>query len=79
MTCSTLRPLANGNFLADLVPLHDVATYRSYVNIAQTVGRSSGGAIGGYISQLWGWRGYAFALRYKNLPLIRHQELINCF
>ncbi|KLJ11599.1 hypothetical protein EMPG_13222 [Blastomyces silverae] len=43
--------------ITDLVPLHDVATYRSYVNIAQTVGRSSGGAIGGYISQLWGWRG----------------------
>ncbi|OAX81258.1 hypothetical protein ACJ72_04397, partial [Emergomyces africanus] len=42
--------------ITDLVPMRDVATYRSYVNIAQTVGRSSGGAIGGYIAQLWGWR-----------------------
>lgn len=59
--------LANRDFLADLVPLRDVAAYRSYVNIAQTVGRSSGGAIGGYISQLWGWRGYAsikFVVRF---------------
>ncbi|OJD11895.1 hypothetical protein AJ78_07425 [Emergomyces pasteurianus Ep9510] len=43
--------------ITDLVPMRDVAAYRSYVNIAQTVGRSSGGAIGGYIAQLWGWRG----------------------
>lgn len=40
----------------DLVPLRDVATYRSYVNIAQTAGRSSGGVIGGFLTQTIGWR-----------------------
>ncbi|KAL6360760.1 hypothetical protein LRP88_06468 [Fusarium phalaenopsidis] len=34
----------------------DVATYRSYVNIAQTAGRSSGGVIGGFLTQTVGWR-----------------------
>ncbi|KAF9885035.1 hypothetical protein FE257_000766 [Aspergillus nanangensis] len=49
----TVLPLTNR---ADLVPLRDVAAYRSYINIAQTVGRSSGGAIGGYLTQAIGWR-----------------------
>ncbi|RSL69643.1 hypothetical protein CEP54_002092 [Fusarium duplospermum] len=34
----------------------DVATYRSYVNVVQTVGRSSGGAVGGFLAQAVGWR-----------------------
>lgn len=42
--------------LTDLVPLHEVAAYRSYVNIVQTVGRSCGGAIGGLLTQTMGWR-----------------------
>ncbi|KAM0433909.1 hypothetical protein ACHAPT_003852 [Fusarium lateritium] len=42
--------------ITDLVPLRDVATYRSYVNIAQTAGRSSGGVIGGFLTQTIGWR-----------------------
>ncbi|KIW00575.1 hypothetical protein, variant [Verruconis gallopava] len=42
--------------LTDLVPLNEVALYRSYVNIAQTVGRSCGGAVGGYIVETLGWR-----------------------
>lgn len=42
--------------LTDLVPLHKVAIYRSYVNIVQTAGRSCGGVIGGYIAQTIGWR-----------------------
>lgn len=42
--------------MLDLVPLRDVATYRSYVNIAQTAGRSSGGVIGGFLTQTIGWR-----------------------
>lgn len=42
--------------LTDLVPLHEVAVYRSYVNIVQTVGRSCGGAVGGYLAQTIGWR-----------------------
>jgi MFS family permease len=45
--------------LTDLVPLHEVALYRSYVNIIQTVGRSCGGAIGGLVAEAFGWRMYA--------------------
>ncbi|KAL8820050.1 MAG: hypothetical protein Q9223_001656 [Gallowayella weberi] len=36
--------------IADKVPLRDVATWRSYVNIASTVGRSAGGPIGGFLA-----------------------------
>ncbi|TQS33308.1 hypothetical protein Golomagni_06353 [Golovinomyces magnicellulatus] len=42
--------------LTDLVPLHKVAVYRSYVNLVQTVGRSCGAVIGGYIAHGIGWR-----------------------
>lgn len=42
--------------LTDLVPLKEVAVYRSYVNIFTTVGRSCGGLIGGYLAQAVGWR-----------------------
>lgn len=48
--------------LTDLVPMHEVATYRSYVNIAQTLGRSCGGAIGGVLAQSVGWRWYVSQL-----------------
>ena len=41
---------------SDIVPLRDVAAYRSYVNVVQTVGRSCGGSIGGYLAQVIGWR-----------------------
>lgn len=44
--------------LTDLVPLHKVAVYRSYVNLVQTTGRSCGGMIGGYMAQTFGWRWY---------------------
>ncbi|CAG8961229.1 hypothetical protein HYFRA_00013285 [Hymenoscyphus fraxineus] len=42
--------------ISDLVPLQDVASYRSYVNVVSTTGRSLGGPIGGYIAQRFGWR-----------------------
>lgn len=42
--------------LTDLVPLQEVAVYRSYVNIFSTVGRSCGGLLGGYLTQAVGWR-----------------------
>ncbi|KAL8807167.1 MAG: hypothetical protein Q9182_000849 [Xanthomendoza sp. 2 TL-2023] len=41
---------------AHKVPLRDVATWRSYVNIASTVGRSAGGPIGGFLADKIGWR-----------------------
>jgi predicted MFS family arabinose efflux permease len=40
----------------DLVPLRDVATWRSYVNVVSTVGRSIGGPLGGFLSDTIGWR-----------------------
>lgn len=46
--------------IADMVPIREVATYRSYVNIVQTVGRSCGGPIGGWLAQSIGWRWFVF-------------------
>ncbi|KAL8787430.1 MAG: hypothetical protein Q9213_002207 [Squamulea squamosa] len=42
--------------IADKVPLRDVATWRSFVNVASTVGRSAGGPIGGFLADIIGWR-----------------------
>ncbi|KAH7378396.1 major facilitator superfamily domain-containing protein [Phaeosphaeria sp. MPI-PUGE-AT-0046c] len=42
--------------ITDLVPLRDVATWRSYVNIASTTGRSIGGPLGGWAADTIGWR-----------------------
>ncbi|MCJ1226965.1 hypothetical protein MMC12_003620, partial [Toensbergia leucococca] len=42
--------------IADKVPLRDVATWRGYVNVAATVGRSAGGPFGGYLADTIGWR-----------------------
>jgi MFS family permease len=48
--------------MSDLVPLRDIASYRSYVNIVSTVGRSCGGPIGGIVTQTIGWR-WAFLIQ----------------
>jgi predicted MFS family arabinose efflux permease len=42
----------------DMVPLRDIAAWRSYVNIVATTGRSLGGPIGGYLADTVGWRWY---------------------
>jgi MFS family permease len=42
--------------ILDLVPLREVARLRSFVNIAATLGRSSGGPIGGALTDAIGWR-----------------------
>lgn len=42
--------------ITDLVPVHDVARLRSYVNVLQASGRSIGGVIGGALTQTLGWR-----------------------
>jgi MFS family permease len=42
--------------ITDLVPLRDVATWRSYVNIIATTGRSVGGPLGGWMADTVGWR-----------------------
>ena len=44
--------------LTDLLPFHEVALYRSYVNVVQTLGRSSGGVFGGFLASTVGWRWY---------------------
>ncbi|KAF2434070.1 major facilitator superfamily transporter [Tothia fuscella] len=48
--------------LLDLVPLREVASLRSYVNIAATTGRSLGGPIGGFLADTIGWR-WSFILQ----------------
>ncbi|KAF2008123.1 MFS general substrate transporter [Amniculicola lignicola CBS 123094] len=42
--------------ITDLVPLREVASYRSYVNISLTTGRSIGGPLGGWLADTVGWR-----------------------
>ncbi|QKX63807.1 uncharacterized protein TRUGW13939_10978 [Talaromyces rugulosus] len=42
--------------IADIVPRRELATWRSYVNIASTVGRAAGGPVGGALTDLLGWR-----------------------
>ncbi|KAK4540745.1 hypothetical protein LTR36_008960 [Oleoguttula mirabilis] len=48
--------------ITDLVPMHEVASLRSYVNVLQTTGRSCGGVIGGFLTQTLGWR-WAFLIQ----------------
>ncbi|KAF2119489.1 major facilitator superfamily transporter [Lophiotrema nucula] len=42
--------------ITDLVPLRDVASWRSYVNVVATTGRSLGGPLGGFLADTVGWR-----------------------
>ncbi|CAG9989203.1 unnamed protein product [Clonostachys byssicola] len=41
--------------ITDSVPRSKFATYRSYINLATTLGRSIGGPIGGFIADSMGW------------------------
>ncbi|KAF2704667.1 MFS general substrate transporter [Pleomassaria siparia CBS 279.74] len=64
--------------ITDLVPLREVATWRSYINVAATTGRSIGGPLGGALADTVGWRwsflgqvpliGLAILLVYITLP-----------
>ncbi|KAJ5358363.1 uncharacterized protein N7496_010776 [Penicillium cataractarum] len=42
--------------ITDIVPKREVATWRAYVNISMTLGRSIGGPLGGWLSDTIGWR-----------------------
>lgn len=42
----------------DIVPKRDIAAWRSYINIAMTLGRSLGGPTGGWQADTIGWRWY---------------------
>lgn len=43
--------------IADMVPVRQVAAYRSYINVVQTIGRSCGGPLGESWPRLWGGDG----------------------
>lgn len=51
--------------IADMVPVRDIATWRSYVNVAATTGRALGGPLGGWLCDVLGWR----ACFYGQVPL----------
>ncbi|KAL6703416.1 hypothetical protein ACN47E_009675 [Coniothyrium glycines] len=71
--------------ITDLVPLRDVATWRSYVNVVATTGRSIGGPLGGWLADVVGWRwsfigqvplaGLAIVLVAITLPSRSHEDL----
>ncbi|KAF2683010.1 MFS general substrate transporter [Lentithecium fluviatile CBS 122367] len=73
--------------ITDLVPLRDVASWRSYVNIVATTGRSIGGPLGGWLADTVGWRwsflgqaplaGVAIILIAITLPAHTTQEPID--
>ncbi|KIX07140.1 uncharacterized protein Z518_05117 [Rhinocladiella mackenziei CBS 650.93] len=42
--------------IADVVPVREIASWRSYVNVAATVGRALGGPVGGWLCDMVGWR-----------------------
>ena len=48
--------------ITDSVPKREIATYRSYINMATTLGRSVGGPLGGLIADKLGWQ-WLFFLR----------------
>ncbi|KAJ5494844.1 Major facilitator superfamily domain general substrate transporter [Penicillium fimorum] len=54
--------------ITDIVPKREVATWRAYVNIAMTLGRSLGGPLGGWLSDTIGWR-WLFLLQAPLLTL----------
>ncbi|OQE41460.1 hypothetical protein PENCOP_c005G07829 [Penicillium coprophilum] len=54
--------------ITDIVPKREVATWRAYVNIAMTLGRSLGGPLGGWLSDTIGWR-WLFLLQAPCLAL----------
>ncbi|KAF8867335.1 MFS general substrate transporter [Acephala macrosclerotiorum] len=42
--------------ITDMVPVIEVAAWRSYVNVVATTGRMTGGPLGGWLADLIGWR-----------------------
>ncbi|BDD63446.1 hypothetical protein MAP00_008333 [Monascus purpureus] len=42
--------------VTDLVPKREIASWRAYINIAMTLGRSLGGPAGGWLTDSIGWR-----------------------
>ncbi|KPA38349.1 major facilitator superfamily transporter [Fusarium langsethiae] len=48
--------------ITDLVPVRETASWRSYINVAATTGRSLGGPLGGWMADAVGWR-WSFGLQ----------------
>lgn len=66
----------------DNVPLRDVAMWRSFVNMAATMGRSSGGPLGGFFADTIGWRWYTTILECdrsnSNFPQVLPPSMPSC-
>jgi MFS family permease len=62
--------------LADMVPIKEVASWRSYVNIAATSGRSLGSPTGGFLTDTVGWRWCVLymPLNVKLLLTVRYER-----
>lgn len=55
-TCTITSILFKTDTCEDIVPRRDVASWRAYVNISMTLGRSAGGPLGGWLTDTIGWR-----------------------
>lgn len=42
--------------VTDLLPLREVAAWRSYINVIAVIGRCVGGPLGGWMADVIGWR-----------------------
>ncbi|XHG08024.1 hypothetical protein AWENTII_011152 [Aspergillus wentii] len=60
--------------ITDIVPRREVASWRAYVNISMTLGRSVGGPVGGWLTDSIGWR-WLFILQ---APLIGIAAILVC-
>ncbi|KAL5628311.1 hypothetical protein BROUX41_003059 [Berkeleyomyces rouxiae] len=73
--------------LTDFVPIRHIASWRSYINIAATAGRSIGGPLGGWLADAVGWRWsflgqvplfmLAFVVCWVYLPDTESTELVH--
>lgn len=42
--------------VTDLLPVREVAAWRSYINVMAVMGRCVGGPLGGWLADVIGWR-----------------------